>query len=278
MIFRMALIVLLAFPAGLTVADSADMSYLQALQGTHYRHLSSKTLGHDLHLYVREPAAENVEDGQKLPTVYLLDGGVNFPLLSSYYHYLRITNELPPMVIVGISYGSDTFEGGNYRSSDFTAPSEERDWWGGAPILQQVLQQEIFPWVESEFPSDPDQRLIFGQSLGGQFVLYTALTKPEMFSGYIASNPALHRNLDFFLQWHGDEPVAESGGRLFVSLAEHDDERFRVPAIRWVEHWQQQESLPWTLEIRTLEDETHISAAPLAFREGIQWLYPPEPE
>jgi predicted alpha/beta superfamily hydrolase len=41
------------------------------------------------------------------------------------------------------------------------------------------------------------------QGLGGQFVLYTALTRPDLFWGHIASNPALHRNLPFYPENHG---------------------------------------------------------------------------
>ena len=99
--------------------------------------------------------------------------------------------------------GSDTFEGGNFRSTDYTAPSEERDYWGGAEKCQLFLSSELLPRIENDYRSDSSQRVIFGQSIGGQFVLYTALTESNLFWGHIASNPALHRNLPFFLQQHG---------------------------------------------------------------------------
>ena len=179
------------------------------------------------------------------------------------------------MILVGISYGSDTFEGGNYRSSDFTAPAEDREWWGKASVFQAVLQDELIPLIESAYPADPKQRIIFGQSLGGQFVLYTALTRPSLFQGHIASNPALHRNLDFFLDWRGDQPLPDPSAQLFVSIAEFDDQRFRDPADQWVETWQARESRPWTLEVRVLSNQTHLSAAPMAFRQGLKWLFDP---
>jgi len=37
--------------------------------------------------------------------------------------------------------------------------------------------------------------------------LFNALTKPDRFFGHIASDPALHRNLDYFLQWHGEDEI-----------------------------------------------------------------------
>jgi predicted alpha/beta superfamily hydrolase len=264
--------VLLASHIGSVTADSVDTAQMQGIGDISYHLFESETLGHPLHLFVRVPVSDPESDQRTYPTVYLLDGGVNFPLLSSYYHYLLLAEEIPEMILVGISYGSDTFEGGNFRSSDFTAPAADREWWGKAPIFQRVLKEELIPLIESSYPSDDQQRIIFGQSLGGQFVLYTALTDPALFHGHIASNPALHRNLDFFLHWQGDNPMPKTASRVFVSLAENDDQRFQIPAQSWVAEWEPKEPKPWLLEVRLLNDQSHLSAAPMAFRQGIRWL------
>ena len=176
-----------------------------------------------------------------------------------------------------ISYGSDTFETGNFRSTDYTAPSDEREWWGGASKFQKMLVQELFPLLESSYPARADRRIIFGQSLGGQFVLYNALTRPGLFWGHIASNPALHRNLDFFLSWEGEGDMPSHATRLFVSTAEFDDRRFRKPAAKWIEHWQALKSTPWRLEVRPLPGQSHLSAAPAAFRQGLRWMFSANP-
>lgn len=268
---------LLLLPCGnrLMAGEPADLAWLQGLGETQYHRLESETLGRPLHIYVRVPEAEAAADGP-LPTVYLLDGGVTFPLLSAYYHYLRIGEELPELILVGISYGSDRFEGGNYRASDFTGPAEDRDYWGGAPRFQAMLEGELLPWVESRFPADPQRRILFGQSLGGQFVLYSTLTRPALFWGHLASNPALHRNLDFFLSWRGPGEAPAGATRLFVSVGALDDARFREPAMHWIGHWSQQPAAPFVLETRTLAGQTHLSAAPEAFRQGLNWLFATE--
>ena len=122
------LVLIFLLHADSVLADPFDPAKLQGLGDTRYHQFESETLGHALHIYVRVPESSNQSPDQRYPTVYLLDGGINFPLLSSYYHYLRIGGEVPEMILVGISYGSDTFKGGNFRSSDFTAPSKEREW------------------------------------------------------------------------------------------------------------------------------------------------------
>jgi len=270
---------LLTLLAGPLPADSFDPSGLQGLGDTRYHRFESARLGHPLHLYVRAPESAAQNPGQRFPTVYLLDGGVNYPLLSAYYHYLRIGGEVPEMILVGLSYGSDTFEGGNFRSSDYTAPSKEREWWGKAPEFHSVLKSELLPMIESEYPSDPGRRIVFGQSLGGQFVLFSALTKPELFWGHIASNPALHRNLDYFLDWKGTGDASREATRLFVTEAEFDDPVFREPAMEWFKYWSKPgREKPFVLEFRTLGGHSHLSAATASFRQGLLWLFSSGPD
>jgi len=253
-------------------ADSLETSLLQSLGEVKYHELNSENLGRPLHVFVDLPEGYQASE-QNYPTVYLLDGGNTFPLMAAYHHYLRFGDEAPAAIIVGISYGADTFKEGNWRSTDYTAPSKEREFWGGAAVFQKVIQDEIFPLIEGNYRSDVEQRVIFGHSLGGQFVLFNALTKPGLFFGHIASNPALHRNLPFFLSWHGEKDITMPLSRVFVSSGEFDDPRFRQPAIQWIRHWQAVSPGPWVLETRTLAGQTHLSAPPEAFRQGLQWLF-----
>ena len=236
-----------------------------------YHQIVSKPLNQTYHIYVKEP--EEIENDKKYPTIYLLDGGITFPLLVSYYKYLRIGNEVPQMIIVGISYGTDDWKKGNMRSRDFTAQAEDRSFWGGAPDFLEFLSTELFSTIENNYPSDSTQRIIFGQSLGGQFVFYAAQNKPSLFYGYIASNPALHRNLEFYLESKSLPINRIKPPRLFVSSGGDDELIFREPAIKWFQFWNGQKKRPWNLKTSILEGQSHFSAAPEAFREGLKWIF-----
>ena len=126
---------------------------------------------------------DEIDSVKTYPTVYLLDGGITYPLLASYYKYLLLGEEVPELIIGGISYGTNDWQKGNQRSRDFTAKAADRSFWGGAPEFSEFLSSELFPFIENNYPSDSKQRIIFGQSLGGQFVLYAAQTKPEFYPG-----------------------------------------------------------------------------------------------
>ncbi len=251
-------------------ALSNDFKFLQGLNNPEMFQVDAPELGRSFNVFVRLPTGYT-ESTPLLPTMYLLDGGHTFPMLSTYYQYLAFGEEAPDMIIVGISYGADAFEDGNYRGSDFTAKAESRAHYGGAPQFQAFLKDELLPRIESTYRSNPEKRMIFGQSIGGQFVLYTAQTRPSLFWGHIASNPALHRNVDFFLQ--SLSPGNQTASLLYVSSGTKDDERFRLPAVRWMEHWQQQTDKPWRLKTVDLPGHSHFSAAPAAFRGGIKWFF-----
>ena len=266
------LFIIIFASVGVSRADSLDTHLLQSLGEVKYHELKSKQLERSFHVFVDLPE-DYLESGQTYPTIYLLDGGNTFPLMAGYHHYLRFGDETPAAILVGISYGADTFKEGNWRSTDYTAPSDEREFWGGAEVFQGFLEDELLPLIEDNYRSDPTRRIIFGHSLGGQFVLFNALTKPELFFGHIASNPALHRNLPFFLNWHGDKEITIPVSRVFVSSGEFDEPVFREPTLEWGRYWQAVTPGPWILESRTLVDQTHLSASPEAFRQGLAWIF-----
>ena len=256
-------------------SSALETRFLQGVGDAHYLRFESETIGRDFHLFIMLPDSYNQHPEQSFPTIYVLDGGALFPLLAAYYRYLNFGQEVPDAITVGISYGSDSYEGGNYRSTDYTAATDEREHWGGAGDFQTYLRDELIPYIERSYRSRPDRRIIFGQSIGGQFVLYTALTEPGLFWGHIASNPALHRNLPFFLQaqWTGDP--TDKSSRLFVASGSHDDPEYRLPALEWIEHWSNNDDAPWHLETMILDGHSHMSAPPASYRHGMRWLFSP---
>lgn len=256
-----------------SVFAAVDVQFMHGLGDTRYHHIESEAVGRGYHVYVMLPEGYDSTADDTYPTIYVLDGGALFPLFAAYYRYLNFGEEIPDAIIVGVSYGSDTLEGGNFRSTDYTAPSDERDYWGGAKKFQSFLSDELMPMIEGNYQSRADRRVIFGQSIGGQFVLYTALTKPNLFWGHVASNPALHRNLPFYLEKHADAEPGHEQSRLFVADGTLNDAKYREPSLRWIDYWSERDDKPWQLKTVDLEGHSHMSAPPASFRQGIGWLF-----
>jgi predicted alpha/beta superfamily hydrolase len=262
---------LVLFPMTIALAEPVTVDGLQGLGDSRHHRVASELLEKEFHVFVHLPPGYDPDDTRSYPTIYVLDGGELYPLFASYSGYLFAAQEIPELMLVAISYGTDDWEQGNDRSHDYTAPTEEREYWGGASDFREFLDRELVPFIEETYRSDSERRIVFGHSLGGQFVLFTAQTRPGLFWGHIASNPALHRNLPFFLETIPEPPGKPS--HLFVGAGSQDDPRFRTPALEWIDHWTNRDSTPWRLRVETLEGHSHFSAPPAAFRQGLRWLF-----
>jgi len=267
---------IIVFAASATISPGQPVSIegLQGLDETRHHVVESDVLDKQLHILVGLPDGYDPSANESYPTVYILDGGELYPLLKSYSNYLHNGGEAPKLILVAISYGTDDWQKGNDRSHDYTAPTDEREYWGGAADFQAFLGDELLPYIEESYRSSGDKRIIFGHSLGGQFVLYSAQTQPGLFWGHIASNPALHRNLPLFLSLRPEPP--QSPSHLFVGDGAEDDARFLEPRTRWIEYWNEQSNRPWALRTEPLDGHSHFSAPPASFRRGIRWLFADE--
>lgn len=258
------------FAAQLSAGEPVAIPGAHGLGDTRRHTIESEYAAHTYEILVGVPDGYADEPDARYPVVYLLDGGVLYPLIRAYQRYLRIDGEVPAVILVAISYGTSDWRQGNHRSHDFTLPSPEADHWGGAPDFRNFLERELLPAIDADYRTEPAQRVLFGQSLGGRFALYTAQTQPDLFHGYIASNPALHGNVDFFL---ATRPEGSSSARVFVASGNEDDTRFAESGRKWIEHWTSLDDRPWRLEVHTLSGHGHSSAPPAAYRAGMRWLF-----
>lgn len=253
-------------------SKQVDWQKLHGLGNVEYIQMQTQKEGgnqQSYHIFIRLPEDLDPIGKTTYPTLYLLDGGTNFPLFSSYYKYLRFMQDVPPMIIVGISYGTQDRRQGNARRVDYTAPSKEKEFWGGAQKFESYVTNELMPLMQKSYPVDSQKQILFGQSLGGQFGLYTSMYGNAPFYAVIATNPALHRNLDYFkrpLALRKDRP------KTYIVSAQNDVETFRRPALKWQEHWTGK-SLDWERVFIDLPGHNHLSANPEAFRNGLKWVF-----
>lgn len=259
---------LLASCAALASAERSELDRLFGLGPVETFTIGSKTLARDFYIYVRLPRAYDQTDC-RWPVVYLLDGGILFPMLAPLQLMMELDELAPPAVLVGISYGGLGFANGNLRSTDYTAPAPEPEYFGGAEAYQGFLAEELIPIIKSDYRVDHDHSLVLGQSLGGQFTLYTALTRPELFGAYLSINPALNRNVDYFLEL--DVPARTEPTPILITRASEDGDAFRLALDRWLDHWQEGDSSALNLAVETLDGQHHASSAPAAYQTALQW-------
>ena len=113
--------------------------------------------------------------------------------------------------------------------------------------------------------------MLFGQSRGGAFVLYSAVTEPDLFWGRIASNPSITPGIESLLGPAADTTRADLG--VVVTSGTRDRPDLQAEAAQWLQHWESQPARPWRLHSVRIEGGTHAANAPDAYRAGMLWLF-----
>jgi predicted alpha/beta superfamily hydrolase len=245
------------------------LDHLPALKGDYFR-IDSREIGRPFHIYVRLPQGYARAPARAYPIVYLLDGDSLFPLLAATHLFLTIDDNLPEAIVVGIAYG--TFGEGNRRATDFTPPAPGVDpASAGAPAFQRFLENELLPRIERSYRADPARRILFGQSAGGRFVIWSAFTDPDLFWARIASNPSFGPARDLF--YRAPAAGTRSDLRLFVSSGSRDSPPLRAQALEWFRAWETRSVAPWLLRMFTLEGGTHAADSPRVYRAAMRWLF-----
>lgn len=276
------LLLLLSLPAPVSAqaidsaraVDSAPPEIPAALRGDYF-YIRSDEIGRGYHIHVRYPEGYDPAAERTWPTVYLTDGDSLFPILAANHLFLHYDDRLPEALVVGIAYGG--FDPSvNRRNIDFQSPGVGVEpSQAGAAAFQRFLKTDLIPLIERRYRSDPARRVLFGQSRGGAFVLYSAVTDPDLFWGRIASNPSLTPGIESLL-----EPAALSGQPdlgLVVVSGTRDRADLQAEAVRWLSEWEARPEKPWRLSGVRLDGGTHAADAPAAYRLGMNWLFGADP-
>jgi uncharacterized protein len=175
----------LADSGPVTIAHSSTFDFTSAINGRAYRVLVSVPPGFD--------------KGKRYGVLYVLDGNQYFGTASEAVARQSFLKTIRPVIVVGIGYPSSDFAVANReRWFDLThQPSELPEIkfrTGGGKQFEEVVLDEVRPFVDAQFPVETRSEAIWGQSLGGLFALQLLLDRPEAFAGYVLSSPSIWWN------------------------------------------------------------------------------------
>jgi predicted alpha/beta superfamily hydrolase len=235
--------------------------------------ISSIIKGQEYVLQISTPAGYDKTD-RKYPVVYLMDSQWDFPLLSALYGELYFDGFIPELIIVGITWGGDHPNPDSLRARDYTPTKELRiKQSGGADQFLSVIENEVFPLVESQYRVNANDRTLAGCSLGGLFALYTLFTHSDMFNRYIAASPAFNWDKNVLNQY--EEQYQDNSSRppakLFmcvggVELSAAGFENFATALKN--RRYQNLE-----IESRTLENTGHSGTKGEGYARGLQFVF-----
>ncbi|MEL6791337.1 MAG: alpha/beta hydrolase-fold protein [Pseudomonadota bacterium] len=259
------------------------------ITGSEVRTIESAVLDRTYDLYKKLPpgytSLEN-EDRQ-YPVIFFNDGGYNWLTAVGATRAPFSLGGYEPAILIGLSYAKGE-RGVASRVRDYT-PADNPEWTrfetGGAADYLTFLKEEVIPFIDSEYKTDPDRRTIVGHSLGGLFGAYVLLTEQGLFSDYILSSPSLlfHNQVIYDMEAEIATTDADIRGRVFISVGSTE-----TPDVNGGKNDMvgQTKSFAEVLRSRGYdnlqvkdvvhEDGTHLTSYPSALVEALQWMLPGE--
>ena len=237
--------------------------------------LTSPENGTEYWIYVDAPDAA-AEPGP-WPAMAFMDGDDLFAPAVDGYRQARARGETPPLLLVGVGYGSSFGKPGNQRIRDYTpsAMATEKG-SGGSQGFIRFLRDDLWTELIRRYPLRTDIRVLGGHSLGSLLVLDALFQIRPVFTHFLASAPSL---------WWDDRVLLGQAARLrkrqenlpshaYLSVGAEDSESM----IGDLELLQDQlSSRPFAQLKVTFErfpDRDHYNVLPDAVRAGLRSLLP----
>jgi predicted alpha/beta superfamily hydrolase len=144
--------------------------------------LQSDILKQNRKLSIVLPEGYN-DKNAKFPVIYVLDADGRLQHSAMTARFLFQNNKMPRAILVGV-FNID-------RNHDFLPDSSQSaPTGGGADNFIKFFKQELIPYIDKNFNTEPFKVLI-GHSYGGVFAVHALLSDPDLFNAYIAIDPSL---------------------------------------------------------------------------------------
>lgn len=245
----------------------------------------SQFLANDRDIIIYLPPGYDQHPKQRYPVLYMQDGQNLFDGATSFIpgqewradetaQALIEAGKIRPLIIVGI------YNGGDSRIDDYTQIADPDIKAGGnADLYGGLLIQELKPFIDSHYRTNPDDTGLGGSSLGGLVSLYLGLKYPQVFNKLAILSPSV---------WWGGRQILrdvaalpdKSPVRIWldVGTAESNDPRKVVEDARALRDALQAKGwvLGNDLAYTEAEGEGHNEAAwSRRFGGVLEYLYPP---
>lgn len=234
--------------------------------------LHSNIVNDDYHIYISLPDDYDTS-GKSYPVLFLLDGDVSFGIATSIARYLQIGDNIPELIVVGIGYGAIKSSSRNERARDYTFTQiPYTSQFGGAPKFIAFIRDELFPYIDGKFRTDPNNRTISSYSLGGLLACYILFTEPTLFNRYIVGSPHLSsNNFEIFdIQDEALNNFTDINANVFISVgSEESDEEYFNPINQLVTTINDKAYPDLILETKVFDGGTHLLCPPEVLSYGL---------
>jgi hypothetical protein len=220
-----------------------------------------------------------------------VDANGQFGTLVEMARSLRQGEQIPPLIIVGIGYpvggyqvSSEPRRRRELSISEMVAHDAAPEGTGGAPDLLAFVMDDLVPLIDSRYRANPEDRALYGHSIGGLFGLYALLYGEGTFSRFIVGSPSLwfDRRKLFDMEAAYAEGHQSLPGKVFLSVGLLDDDELSQPLgngrmisnVRDLDNilkLRQYQGLEW--DTVYFPDENHQSVLGPTITRGLRYIY-----
>lgn len=262
-----------------------------AIPNTHIHRLQSSSTDNDYQISVALPASYGESD-QQYPVLYMLDGNWLFSMALSIVRMMYFTpqvSDIPEIIIVGIGYNTESLaDQMAFRSRDYTPTEHLESVLGGreaypwaeieehsgkASAFLQFLQDDLFPFIDGQYRTNPHLRIGHGDSLGGLFMLYTLFHATKTFHHYLIISPSIWWDEKVALQYEKEYAEQHDDLDAKVFMAAGDLELLILTDVAQLMidlQAREYPSLDMTYAVMT--NETHLSIMARGISTGLRAL------
>ena len=244
------------------------------IPGSEVRKLTSSIVtGQEYELQIFLPAGYGSKT-KKYPVVYLMDSQWDFPLVKCIYGEHYYDGFIPELIVVGVTWGGINPNPDSLRARDYTPTKETRTpQSGGADKFLSFMKEELFPFIETNYRAEADNRILMGCSLGGLFTIYTMFTHTDMFSGYAAASPAVGWDNEVLYKYEKDftEKKISKPVRLYMTVG--DVERGRPIFEKMSTFMTGRNYQNVSIHPKVLENTGHSGTKGETYARGLQYIF-----
>jgi len=244
------------------------------IPGSEVRKITSKIVaGQEYELQIMLPGGFK-NSNKRYPVIYLMDSQWDFPLLKCLYGEHYFDGFVPELIVVGVTWGGVNPNPDSLRARDYTPTNEARlPQSGGADKFLSFMRDELFPFIETNYKADKNNRTLMGCSLGGLFTLYALFTQPELFTGYAAASPAVGWDGEVLYKYEKAFAEKKLSKPLRVYMTVGDVERGRPTFERFASQMTSRNYASVTLKSKVLENTGHSGTKSETFGRGMQYVF-----
>jgi len=227
--------------------------------------LPSKVFNTEMAISVYLPA-DYETSGVKYPVLYDLNAFAYFIYGVGTVELLSRNIEMPEMIVVGLP---------GLQNGYVPTPYEERKAEPtGADLSLKFFSEELIPFIDGNYRT-AGFNLLCGHSVGGLFTMYALFTRPDLFSGYIASSPWFQNNNQYWLKQIDRMFQAESlaGKFLFMDVGKKE-QALTISTYTELEKWMNSKDLKGlTWKSEWLENVDHGSMLGKSLYDGLLFIF-----